>query len=164
MKHKGLNQGLSSIKKIRKNKKVYNILIKIRDMEVRRDMVDKVMVDKVMVDKVMAVKVTENNNILEVVQKNGMDKTKKIQKMIDLPLKNYMIIKENSLDLEGEEDLFLHQKKEDSLMVIKERMEEQDLIPVNQSLLTWLMDKIKKMRMENKTMMKKSIKMKDIKI
>ena len=133
-------------------------------MEVRRVMVDKVMVDKVMVDKVMAVKVTENNNILEVVQKNGMDKTKKIQKMIDLPLKNYMIIKENSLDLEGEEDLFLHQKKEDSLMVIKERMEEQDLIPVNQSLLTWLMDKIKKMRMENKTMMKKSIKMKDIKI
>ncbi len=122
------------------------------------------MVDKVMVDKVMAVKVTENNNILEVVQKNGMDKTKKIQKMIDLPLKNYMIIKVNSLDLEGEEDLFLHQKKEDSLMVIKERMEEQDLIPVNQSLLTWLMDKIKKMRMENKTMMKKSIKMKDIKI
>ena len=122
------------------------------------------MVDKVMVDKVMAVKVTENNNILEVVQKNGMDKTKKIQKMIDLPLKNYMIIKENSLDLEGEEDLFLHQKKEDSLMVIKERMEEQDLIQVNQSLLTWLMDKIKKMRMENKSMMKKSIKMKDIKI
>ena len=121
-------------------------------MEFRRDMVD-----KVMVDKVMAVKVTENNNILEVVQKNGMDKTKKIQKMIDLPLKNYMIIKVNSLDLEGEEDLFLHQKKEDSLMVIKERMEEQDLIPVNQSLLTWLMDKIKKMRMENKTMMKKSI-------
>jgi hypothetical protein len=42
-----------------------------------------------------------------------------------------MIIKVNSLDLEEEEDLFLHQKKGDSLMEIKEIMEEQDLILEN---------------------------------
>ncbi len=106
-----------------------------KDME-DKDMEDKDMVDKDMVDKDMADKDTENNNILEVALKNGMAKTKKIQKMIDLPLKNYMIIKVNSLDLEEEEDLFHPQKKEDSLMEIKE-MEEQDLILENLSLIIW---------------------------
>jgi len=101
-----------------------------KDM-VDKDMVDKDMVDKDMEDKDMADKDTENNNILGEVLKNGMAKTKKIQKMIDLQQKNYMIIKVNSLDLEEEEDLFLHQKKGDSLMEIKEIMEEQDLILEN---------------------------------
>ena len=101
-------------------------------MEVVRDMADKDMVDKDMEDKDM-----ENNRILEEVQKIGMAKTKKIQKMIDQPLKNYMIIKVNSLDLEEEEDLFHHQKKEDSLMEIKEIMEEQVSILENLLLIIW---------------------------
>ena len=101
-----------------------------------KDMEDKDMEDKDMEDKDMVDKDTENNNILEVALKNGLAKTKKIQKMIDPPLKNYMIIKVNSLDLGEEEDLFHHQKKEDSLMEIKE-MEEQDLILENLSLIIW---------------------------
>ena len=111
-----------------------------KDMEgkgmVDKGMGDKDMGDKDMEDKDMEDKDTENNNILEVALKNGLAKTKKIQKMIDLPLKNYMIIKVNSLDLGEEEDLFHHQKKEDSLMEIKE-MEEQDLILENLSLIIW---------------------------
>jgi hypothetical protein len=44
----------------------------------------------------MVGKAMENNNILGVELRNGMDKIKKIQKMIDQPQKSYMIIKANN--------------------------------------------------------------------
>jgi D-alanyl-D-alanine dipeptidase len=85
-----------------------------------------------MVDKDM-----ENNNILVVEPKIGMDKTKKTQKMIDQLQKSYMITKANNQDLVVEEDLYPHQKKEVKLMVIKELMVEQDLILENLLLIIW---------------------------
>lgn len=94
-------------------------------------MEDKDMEDKAMEDKAMEDKAMENNNILGVELRNGMDKTKKIQKMIDLQQKNYMITKVNNQVLVDEEDLYHHQKKEVNLMETKEHMVEQDLILEN---------------------------------
>jgi hypothetical protein len=89
---------------------------------------------KEMVDRAM-----ENNNIMGVVLKNGMARIKKIPKMIDQLQKNYMIIKANNQVLVVEEDLCHLQKKEVSLMEIKELMVGQDLILENLLLITWLM-------------------------
>jgi hypothetical protein len=88
-------------------------------------------------------------------------------KMRELQQKNFLIIPEGKLDLEVEEGLFHRQKREEHHMMEVEQVEEQALILVEVSSITWLMEMSSKLVKTVKKMMTIQIwsqRMKDTKI